>query len=111
MIAEATEEERRAKIAAAREDETRQKIAPSEKDQGKTATKAAELFNTNRTTSPPPAWIGRRRVVLHLHLHLPLVDLVDLVDLVVLVVTVVIVVIVLIVAGYRWRAQNRVIKR
>ena len=43
------ERESREKIAASRQDETRQIIAPSEKDDGKTATKAAELFNTNRT--------------------------------------------------------------
>jgi hypothetical protein len=48
-IAEQVEKERREKIAASRQDETRQIIAPSEKDDGKTATKAAELFNTNRT--------------------------------------------------------------
>jgi len=48
-IAKQGESERRFKIAASRKDETRQKIAPSEKDLGKTATKAAELFNTNRT--------------------------------------------------------------
>jgi len=48
-IAKQGESERRLKIAASRKDETRQKIAPSEKDLGKTATKAAELFNTNRT--------------------------------------------------------------
>ena len=49
VIAEQVERERREKIAASRQDETRQIIAPSEKDDGKTATKAAELFNTNRT--------------------------------------------------------------
>ena len=49
VIAEQVEEERRAKIAAAREDETAQKIAPSQKAERETATKAAELFNTNRT--------------------------------------------------------------
>jgi hypothetical protein len=49
VIAKQSEEDRKAKIAAARSDETRQKIAPSEKDENKTATKAAELFNTNRT--------------------------------------------------------------
>ena len=49
VIAERVEKERREKIAASRQDETRQIIAPSEKDDGKTATKAAELFNTNRT--------------------------------------------------------------
>ena len=48
-IAEQVEKERREKIAASRQDETRQIIAPSEKDDGKTAHKAAELFNTNRT--------------------------------------------------------------
>jgi hypothetical protein len=31
-----------------------QKIAPLSKDERATATKAAELFNTNRTTSPRP---------------------------------------------------------
>ncbi len=48
-----------------------QKIVPLSKDEHaeKTATKAAELFNTNRTTSPAPAWIDRHLVVL--------VDLVD----------------------------------
>lgn len=49
-IAEAVEAERRAKISEARQSETRQLIAESEKpDNRKTATKAAELFNTNRT--------------------------------------------------------------
>ena len=49
-IREAVEAERRAKISEARADETRQLIAPSEsKDEAKTAHKAAELFNTNRT--------------------------------------------------------------
>ena len=49
VIAEEAETERKRKIAEARQDETRQKIAPSQKDENKTATKAAELFNTNRT--------------------------------------------------------------
>jgi hypothetical protein len=49
VIREKAEDERKAKIAASRSDETRQKIAPSQKDENKTATKAAELFNTNRT--------------------------------------------------------------
>ncbi len=52
VIAEQVERERREKIAASRQDETRQIIAPSEKDDGKTAAKAAELFNTNRTQQP-----------------------------------------------------------
>ena len=43
------EMERQRKISESRKDETRQKIAPSEKEANKTATKAAELFNTNRT--------------------------------------------------------------
>lgn len=43
------EKERREKIAASRKDETAQKIAPSEKSDRETSTKAAELFNTNRT--------------------------------------------------------------
>ncbi len=60
VIAEQVEEERRAKISESRivdyatksiADETGQKIVPSRKNEHseKTATKAAELFNTNRT--------------------------------------------------------------
>jgi hypothetical protein len=94
VIREQAEEERRAKISEARAvdyttksnaDQTAQKIAPSQKSERETPTKAAELFNTNRTTSPPPAWIDQQLV---------LIELIEL-----------------IVAGYRWRAQNRVIKR
>jgi len=49
VIREKAEDERKAKISAARTDETAQKIAPSQKAERETATKAAELFNTNRT--------------------------------------------------------------
>lgn len=59
-IASQAEAERREKIAASRKDETRQKIAPSEKDNGKTAHKAASLFNTNRTYVNQAAKIKER---------------------------------------------------
>jgi hypothetical protein len=49
VIREKAEDERKAKISVARTDETAQKIAPSQKAERETATKAAELFNTNRT--------------------------------------------------------------
>ena len=49
VIAEEAEEQRKAKISAARTDKTAQKIVPSQKAERETATKAAELFNTNRT--------------------------------------------------------------
>ena len=49
-LARHVEKERRIRIAAARnDDETRQKIASSQKDLTKTSTKAAQIFNTNRT--------------------------------------------------------------
>jgi ParB-like chromosome segregation protein Spo0J len=49
VIAEKAEDERKVKISVARTDETAQKIAPSQKAERETATKAAEMFNTNRT--------------------------------------------------------------
>jgi hypothetical protein len=51
VIREKAEEDRKAKISAFRSSETGQKFVPSQKDEHskKTATKAAELFNTNRT--------------------------------------------------------------
>lgn len=58
VIRDRAEEDRRAKISEARTidyatksiaDQTAQKIAPSQKSERETATKAAELFNTNRT--------------------------------------------------------------
>lgn len=49
VLADEAEELRKQKISESRNNETAQKIAPSEKIERETATKAAELFNTNRT--------------------------------------------------------------
>jgi hypothetical protein len=99
VIREQAEEERRAKISEARAvdyttksnaDQTAQKIAPSQKSERETPTKAAELFNTNRTTSPPPAWIGRQLVVINLIELINLIVVIELTE--------------LIAVSYRWRA-------